>query len=203
MPKSFSFAPATGRITMASIKDPRVGVRVALGTLLLANLIAAVILFKPWGGSAEDLERQLVTLRQQVPQRQAALTRSKALVEKVEKARAEGDQFMTRFMLNGRSTYSTIIGELDRAATQVKLAPRERQFGVEPIDGSENLGIMTISANYEGAYPNLTKFINELDRSPRFLIIESLQASPQPVGGNVNVNFKLYAFIRDETGGAE
>jgi hypothetical protein len=200
MPKSFSFAPATGRITMASIKDPRVGVRVALGTLLLANLIAAVILFKPWGGSAEDLERQLVTLRQQVPQRQATLARSKALVEKVEKARAEGDQFMTRFMLNGRSTYSTIIGELDRAATQVKLAPRERQFGVEPIDGSENLGIMTISANYEGAYPNLTKFINELDRSPRFLIIESLQASPQPVGTAVNVSFKLNAFVRDEAG---
>ena len=188
---------------MASIKDPRVGVRMALGTLLLLNLVAAVILFKPWGGSAEDLEREVATLRQQVPQRQAALVRSKALVEKVEKARAEGDQFMSKFMLNGRSTYSTIIGELDRAATQVKLAPRERQFGVEPIDGSDNLGIMTISANYEGAYPNLTKFINELDRSPRFLIIESLQASPQPVGGNVNVNFKLYAFIRDETGGAE
>src|SRR5438105_695898 len=203
MPKSFSFAPASGRITMASIKDPRVGVRMALGTLLLLNLVAAVILFKPWGGSAEDLEREVATLRQQVPQRQAALVRSKALVEKVEKARAEGDQFMSKFMLNGRSTYSTIIGELDRAATQVKLAPKERQFGVEPIDGSDNLGIMTISANYEGAYPNLTKFINELDRSPRFLIIESLQASPQPVGGNVNVNFKLYAFIRDETGGLQ
>jgi hypothetical protein len=203
MPKSFSFVPASGKITFASMKDPRVGVRVALGTLLLLNLIAAVILFKPWGGSAEDLERQLVSLRQQVPQQQAALARSKALVQKVEKARAEGDQFMTKFMLNGRSTYSTIIGELDRAATQVKLAPKERQFGVEPIDGSENLGIMTISANYEGAYPNLTKFINELDRSPRFLIIESLQASPQPVGANVNVNFKLYAFIRDETGGFE
>ena len=200
MPKSFSFAPPGGAITMAAMKDPRVGARVVLGTLLALNLVAAVILFKPWGGSAEDLERQLASLRQQVPQQQAALARSKALVQKVEKARAEGDQFMSRFMLNGRSTYSTIIGELDRAAMQVKLAPRERQFGVDAIDGSDNLAMMTISANYEGAYPNLTKFINELDRSPRFLIIESLQASPQPVGPNVNVNFKLYAFIRDETG---
>ena len=203
MPKSFNFAPASGKLTFASIKDPRVGVRAALGALLLLNLIAAIVLFKPWGGSAEDLEQQLAVLRQQVPQRQAALAKSKALVQKVEKARAEGDQFMAKYMLNGRSTYSTIIGELDRAATQVKLTPRERQFGVEPIDGSDNLEIMTISANYEGAYPNLAKFINELDRSPRFLIIESLQAAPQPVGQNVNVNFKLYAFIRDETGGVQ
>ena len=203
MPKSFSFVPAAGslrRLNLASMKDPRVGVRAVLGTLLLLNLIAALILFKPWGGSAEDLERQLIAMRQQLPQRQAALTRTKALVDKVEKARLEGDRFMEKYMLDGRSASSAIIGELDRAATQVSLKPREAQFAVEPIEGSDTLGILTISANYEGAYPNLTKFINELDRSPRFLIIESLQASPQPVGPAINVNFKLKAFIRDEGG---
>jgi len=126
-----------------------------------------------------------------------------ALVEKVEKARSEGDQFMSKYMLDGRNTYSTIIGELDRAATQVGLKPRERQFQSELIEGSENLGMMTISANYEGPYLNVTKFINELDRSPRFLIIESLQAAPQPVGQGVNVNFKLNAFIKDDTGGLQ
>jgi type IV pilus assembly protein PilO len=72
---------------------------------------------------------------------------------------------------------------------------------VEPIEGSDTLGMMTISASFEGEYPNLTKFINELDRSPRFLIIESLTASPQPLGKVVNVNFKLNAFVKDETGG--
>jgi len=185
------------------MKDPRVGMRALLGTLLLLNLIAAVILFKPWGGSAEDLERQLITMRQQLPQRQNALTKTKALVDKVEKARLEGDQFMDKYMLDGRSASSAIIGELDRAATQVNLKPRESQFSVEPIDGSDDLGILTISANYEGAYPNLTKFINELDRSPRFLIIESLQASPQPVAPAINVNFRLKAFIRGETGELE
>jgi type IV pilus assembly protein PilO len=204
MPKSFSFVPAATNLRgfrLASMKDPRVGFRAALGVLLLLNLVAAVILFKPWGGSADDLDRQVNLLRQRLPQQRAALVKTKALVEKVEKARMEGDQFMQKYMLNSRSTYSTIIGELDRAATQVSLKPRERQFSVEPIEGSDTLDIMTISANYEGAYPNLTKFINELDRSPRFVIIDSLQASPQPVGQGVSVNFKLNAFIRDDTGG--
>jgi type IV pilus assembly protein PilO len=178
-------------------------VRAILGALLLLNLIAAVILFKPWGGSADDLERQVISLRQQLPHQRAALARTKALVEKVEKARSEGDQFMLKYMLDGKNTYSTIIGELDRAASQVHLTPRERQFNVEPIEGSDTLGMMTISANYEGPYPNLTKFINELDRSPRFMIIESLQASPQPVGTGVNVNFKLNAFVKDDTGGLQ
>ena len=82
MPKSFSFVPAGANLrglSLASIKDPRVGVRALLGTLLLLNVIAAVILFRPWGGSAEDLERQLVSMRQELAQRRAALDKTKAL----------------------------------------------------------------------------------------------------------------------------
>ncbi len=203
MPKSFSFVPLTvslRKLSFASMKDPRVSVRAALGTLLVLNIVAALILFKPWGGSADDLERQLVSMRQRLPQQQAALAKTKSIVEKVERARVEGEQFMAKYMLNGRSTYSSIVGELDRAAERVSLKPKERQFSTEPIEGSDTLEMMTISAKYEGAYLNLTKFINELDRSPRFLIIESLQASPQPVGTAVNVSFKLNAFVRDEAG---
>src|SRR5712692_8014549 len=203
MPKSFSFVPLTvplRKLSLTSMKDPRVSVRAALGTLLFLNIVAALILFKPWGGSADDLERQLASMRKQLPQQQAALAKTKSVVEKVEKARVEGEQFMAKYMLDGRSTYSSIVGELDRAAERVSLKPKERQFSMDPIEGSETLGIMTISAKYEGPYLNLTKFINELDRSPRFLIIESLQASPQPVGTAVNVSFKLNAFVRDEAG---
>jgi hypothetical protein len=196
MPKSFSIRG----LNVGALKDPRVSVRAALGALLLLNVIAALILFRPWGGSADDLERRLDSMRAQLPLQQAAVARTKTLVEKVQKARAEGDRFMSQYMLNERTAYSSVLGELDRDATQVGLKPRESQFNVEPIDGSDTLGMMTISANYEGAYPNLTKFINELDRSKQFLIIESLQASPQPVGQSVNVNFKLNTFVKAEAG---
>jgi hypothetical protein len=203
MPKSFSFMPSGAplrKLSLASIKDPRISVRAGLGTLLLLNLAAALILFRPWGGSADDLERQIAERRKSLPQQQAALVRTRNLVQKVEKARVEGSKFMDKYMLNGKSAYSSIVGELDRAAAQVSLKPKERTFSLEPIEGSETLGMMTISAKYEGPYQNLTKFINELDRSPRFMIIESLQASPQPVGPVVNVAFKLDAFVRDEKG---
>jgi Tfp pilus assembly protein PilO len=194
MLKSFNF-------NRASMKDPRVSVRLVLGVLLLANLVAAIALFKPWGGSAQDLEERAAALRRELPQRQAALARTRAIVEKVAKARAEGDQFMARYMLDGQTSSSTLLTELDRAASQVKLQPMQSNFQIDPIEGSDTLGIVSITAVYEGAYPNLAKFINELDRSPRFLIIESLSASPQPVGPNVNVSFKLKAFLKDETGG--
>jgi Tfp pilus assembly protein PilO len=206
MPKSFSFVGATAPLrglNLTTLKDPRISMRVGLGMLLALNIAAALILFKPWGGSADDLERRLTAMRAQLPQRQAHLAATKLLVQKVEKAHTESTQFMAKYMLSERNAYSTILGELNQAADKVSLKSRESQYTVEPIEGSDTLGMMTISANYEGEYSNLTKFINELDRSPRFLIIESLQASPQPVGKVVNVRFKLTAFVKDETGGLQ
>jgi len=47
MPKDFK----------AAIKDPRVVMRAIIGVLLAANLVAAILAFKPFGGSAEDLRR--------------------------------------------------------------------------------------------------------------------------------------------------
>jgi Tfp pilus assembly protein PilO len=206
MLKSFSFVDATAPLrglNLATLKDPRVSMRVGLGALLALNIAAALILFKPWGGSADDLERRLTAMRASLPQRQAHLAATKLLVQKVDKAHMESTQFMAKYMLNERNAYSTILGELTQAADKVSLKSRESQYTVEPIEGSDTLGMMTISANYEGEYPNLTKFINELDRSPRFVIIESLQASPQPVGKVVNVRFKLTAFVKDDAGGLQ
>ncbi len=204
MPKRFELGGLNpGGLNFAALKDPQVSVRIGLGFLLLLNVVAALILFKPWGGSADDLERRLNAMRAQLPAQKAQVARSKILVEKVQRARKEGDQFMDKYILNERTAYSTILGELDHAASQVSLKSKESQQTVEPIEGSDTLGMMSISASYEGPYPNLTKFINELDRSPRFLIIESLQASPQPVGPVINTTFKLLAFVRDETGGQQ
>ena len=59
---------------------------------------------------------------------------------------------------------------------------------------------MTISAAYEGNYASLTKFVNLLDKSPRFLIIESLMAAPQQStnGDLLSVTIKLDTFVREQ-----
>src|SRR5260370_20888544 len=127
MPKSFNFVAATTRQRrriLASFKDPRVSVRAALGTLLFLNIVAALILFKPWGGSADDLDRRLTSMRAQLPKQQAALERTKLLVRKVERARTEGNQFTAKHMLKARNAHSTLSGELRQWAATVTLTPK-------------------------------------------------------------------------------
>jgi Tfp pilus assembly protein PilO len=57
---------------------------------------------------------------------------------------------------------------------------------------------MTITANYEGSYANLMRFIHEIDRSPRLLIIEALNAAPQQGSGILNISMKIDTFVRED-----
>ncbi len=82
------------------------------------------------------------------------------------------------------------------------MQPRPASYELQQVEGSDTLYQMSISAAYEGNYASLTKFVNQLDRSPRFLIIESLMAAPQQSNGAelLSVSIKLDTFVREETG---
>ena len=175
-------------------------VRVVLGLFLVANLVAAVLAFKPFGGSADDLRRHRAELQTQLSQMQAQLGETKRLASKVEMARTEGDQFLGRYVTDRRTTFSTIFEELDRAAQQSGIKPRDRNVELSPIEGSDILEMMSITAGYEGSAESLEKFVNLLDRSPRFLIIESLSASPQQGGQMITVSLKLDTFVKEAPG---
>lgn len=198
----------TGRIGEAAArlrgglgKDPRLLVRTGLGLLLAANLVAAFLAFHPFGGAPEDLQREVRELQKQVAQRQAALGRTRAVVAKVEKARAEGDRFMASYFLNSRTVSSAIYSELRDSAEKAGLKAREHTFGFEPIEGSNDLSMLTVSAGYEGTYVQLLKFVNLVDRSPRLLIIEMLQAQPQQQSKLLSISMRLNAFVKDTGGG--
>jgi len=176
-------------------------VRVGLGALLAANLVAAVMVFHPFGGSAEDLEQRLQDLQRQVQQKKTAIERTRSMAGKVEKGREEGDQFMKSYFMNSRTVNSTIYSELKDSAEKSGLKVREHTFAFEPIEGSSDLSMLTITGNYEGTYQQLVKFVNLVDRSPRLLIIETLQAQPQQQSKILNIGMKLNAFVREPGGG--
>jgi hypothetical protein len=171
----------------------------ACAVLLVLNLVAAFFVWRPLGGSPEELEQQMVDLRAQVIQKRAILERTRRNVAKVETGRNQGDSFLGIYFLGERTAYSSILGELVAAAKEAKITPKEHSFSTEPIEGSDTLAMMTITGNYQGTYADLMEFIHRLDRSDRLLIIESLNASPQQgSAGILNVNMKLDAFVRQE-----
>ncbi|HLX41902.1 MAG TPA: hypothetical protein VKR43_00635 [Bryobacteraceae bacterium] len=179
-------------------RDPQTLVRTVLGVLLAANLIAAGLVLFPPGGSAEDLEQQRISLQSQLKARQATLERTRQHATAVEKGRSEGDQFLSGYFLSSRTAFSSVLSQLEAAASQSKIKQRERGFSTEPIEGSDSLSMMSITAAYEGTYGDLMHFVHELDRSPNLLVVESLTAAPLANSPTLTVSMKFDTFVRDE-----
>ena len=172
--------------------------RILLGVLLAANLVAAGILLFPPGGSAEDLERELASLQSQAATKRALLEKTRQHVAAVELGRAEGDQFLGTYFLTRRAAAEMLLTELGNAAAGSKIKSKESSISIEPIDGSDTLSMMSIVANYEGTYADLLHFVHEIDRSKSLMIIESLNAAPQSGTNNLSVSLKLDTFVRED-----
>jgi type IV pilus assembly protein PilO len=178
------------------VRDSKSVVRVILGILIAANLVAAALVLFPIGGSAEDLQRELTSLQSQVRARQAVLEQTRQHAAAVQKGRTEGDQFLNEYFLSSRRYMSALLTELGTAAIQSKIKPREQAYAIEPIEGSDSLSMLTITANYEGTYADLMHFVHEIDQSSRLMIIESLNAQPQQGTGMLAISMKLDVFVR-------
>src|SRR5207253_3152559 len=143
----------------------------------LANVVAAVVVLKPFGGSAEDLRRQRHALDGQLAQLQARLATSRKLVDKVQTARKDGDEFLGDYFMDEPTASGAILSELTDDSKEAGVQMGQAQWNREPIEGSETLFMLTMQVGFEGTYANLTKFVNLVDKSERFLIIESMQAA--------------------------
>ena len=206
MAKSFSL-PANLKLSgiipgkmPGKIKDPRLAVRIVLGVLVTANLVAALVVFRPWGGSAEDLMRQQQQLRQQLTQAEARVAKSKVVVAKVEQARKEGDEFLAKYVTERRITMSTVKEELNRIAQDAGVTSKGDSINLESVEGSDTLMQMTIAEVYEGQYAQIAKLVNLLDKSQRFLIISNMVATPKANSNVLTVSLRLDTFVRSAPG---
>lgn len=172
--------------------------RIVLGLLVVLNLVAAGLVLYPPGGSAEALEQDLVRLQAQVKQAKTRLEETKQHAVAVEKGRGAADEFLSKYFVTQRAIPTTLLTELNQIAQRTGIKDRGNAFSVDLIDGSDTLGMITITANFEGTYRNLLDFVREIDRSSSLLIIESLNAAPQQGSNVLTVAIKMQAFSRED-----
>jgi hypothetical protein len=196
MPRNFSLG---GKWNTAALRDPRVMMRVLIGVLLVANLAMAVVAFKPFGGSADDLRAQQASLQAQLIKLQLNVEANKKKVENVQIAREQGDQFLTKYFMDERTTSSQIDDELLKDSQSAGIKQLPASYEREPIEGSDSLEMLNVTQGLEGTYENLTKYINLLDKSPRFLIVDGMETTaPLQNGKMLSITIKIRTFARAE-----
>src|SRR4051812_6140590 len=122
MPRSFSLT--LPKLPANWTREPRMVARVVIGVLLAANLVAAFTVFRPLGGSAEELDAELANMRAQVQKRQSGLQKLRLLVKKIEQAKSAGDTFLSTYFMDRRTASSSILKELNKNAKESGIKPK-------------------------------------------------------------------------------
>ena len=181
-------------------RDPRVLMRIVLGTLLTINLVAFYFVLYPLGGSPQELDQQVAALREQALQQRKSLERLRIITTKVESARQQSHGFENSYFTDRQVVYSTIVGELTRAAEEAGIRVKDHSLLNDDVEGSDSLSMITVNANYEGTFTDLLNYVNRIDRSPRFIILDSLGAAPQQNSNVLNVAMRMHVFVRNTQG---
>ncbi len=157
--------------------------------LLILNLVLAVRLFLAWStlrnASADQLQQQQTAYRAL----QLEMNPLRGLPQKVSLSRTKADEFYKdRFP----GAYSTISATINDLAT--KNSVRLTNLGYTPTPAIAGLAEVRMDASLSGEYAALMHFINGLERSKTFFLINGLTLTGQQ-GGLVNLRLKLNTYL--------
>lgn len=178
-------------------KIPHRQVLIVLGALAAFDLLFWAFAVRPTAEREADQRTRVEILERQIQDKSTALEQLRDAARRVGSAQGEGDKLLTELTFERRTTFSNLLRELGEDASEAQVEVREISFNNDEIAGNADYGMVSINANFRGQYANLVRFLNLLDRSERFLIIDRLGAFPREDTGDLQITMRIDTFMRD------
>jgi type IV pilus assembly protein PilO len=157
--------------------------------LLILNLVLGIRLFLAWStlraASADQLQQQQTAYRAL----QLEMSPLRGLPQKVSLSRTQADTFYTARFPNAYSTISATIHDLE-----TKNSVRLTSLAYTPTPALPGLAELRMDASLSGEYAPLMHFINGLERSKTFFLINGLTLTGSQ-GGLVNLRLRLTTYL--------
>jgi Tfp pilus assembly protein PilO len=167
---------------------------IALAILLAVDVGLGIFL---WRASREDpsqLRAQLVQLTTQAKLRQADVARGNAIRASLPKVAKDCSQFYGDTFLEKSAAYSSVISDLTTIAEKSGLRASDTSFKENEVK-DRSLTELAISTSVEGTYSSVIKFINGLERSKNFYLLNDLHLA-SATGGNIKLQLDLRTYFR-------
>jgi Tfp pilus assembly protein PilO len=171
--------------------------QVLLGALLLLNAVAVYFYFFPPGGTEQELTATVRELKARIRVAETSSKRLETVAGKVQLASTQTEAFAGKYFLPRRAAYKEVVTEVQRMTHEANIAEKEGTFAEEPVEGSNDLTLVTFSVSLEGTFADLMRFVYQVDHSPKLLILDSLGAAPIQSTGRLNLTLKLLTIIRE------
>ncbi len=168
-------------------------IRWGLGVILALD-VGLVIVNLRGPASPQQLRAENKRLHAQVSLLEADVKRGKSIQQDMDKVQGDCDRFFAEELRPASSGYSSIEADLGAIARKAGLRTDVVTFRQRDISGRGVVEI-EVAAAVEGDYTNVVNFINGLERSNNFYLLDSLSLASS-TAGNLRLNLQLRTYFR-------
>jgi hypothetical protein len=183
---------------MPDLSQARRKLKLTIGGLLLVDAVAVIVLLSPLVGSERSREEQSNALWRDLQSKTMENLPLRGLDKKIPLARKQIDDFYRQRLTSESSVVST---DLRKMATDsgIKLlglsySQKDNQNAAKVAE-AVGLNRMGIEAELSGDYLQVMHFINSLERSQLFFLIDSVELGSEQ-SGVIHLRMKLETYVK-------
>lgn len=176
---------------MPDLRGTRKKLTIAIAALVVADIVAAGILFSPLVGSAESRRTQMRQLSAELQKKTHDVEPLRGMDKKIVLAKDQiGDFYKGRFAAKD----SELTTELGKLAAQNGIRIQQARYKEEEPESSGIVPV-AIDGSFAGDYLQLVRFINTLERSKMFFTVDSVDLAGEGTG-QVRLQIGLHSYLR-------
>lgn len=168
----------------------------ALGIVLLADVVLGVVSYRLAADNQSAQKQALAEARNRKKLLESAVQRATNIRASLPQVQKQCDAFEESFRPSSRG-YSGILADLGQIAGKAGLATEAITFRQEDLP-SRGMVRVEVAAVVAGDYTSVVRFINGLQRSESFYILDSLSlaSSADTRGASLKLNLRLKTYFR-------
>ncbi len=176
---------------MPDLGNSRRKLKIAIGAMLAADVIAVAVLFSPLVGSSESRKLQLNKLRIELRKKTREVEPLRGMDKKIVLAK---DQISGFYKDRFAAKDSDLANELGKLASENGIKIQQARY---KQDDAESSGVIPveIQGSFSGDYLQLVRFINTLERSKLFFAVDGVGLAGESTGP-VKLEITMHSYLR-------
>jgi hypothetical protein len=168
-------------------------IRLALGALLAADLLLVIVNWQ-LDAAARPGNGELPFRRQQLALLSADIARARQIRADLPSVERQAGEFFQQHIAPAQSGYSALVEDVGQLAEDAEVRAENLTFRQGTPD-ARGVVQVEIGATVNGEYANIVRFINGLEHSDTFYVLDGLQLTSGTTGG-LRLNLRLRTYFR-------
>jgi Tfp pilus assembly protein PilO len=176
---------------MPDLGNSRRKLKIAIGAMLAADIVALAVLFSPLVGSEDSRRTQIYALRAELTKKTHAVEPLRGMDQKIVLAKDQiGAFYKDRFAAKD----SDLTNELGKLASENGIRIQQARYKEEEAESSGVIPV-EIEGSFSGDYLQLVRFINTLERSKMFFEVDGVNLAGEGAGP-VKLGIIIHSYLR-------